>query len=233
MSIDDPLEPQLTAAQDELAKLRRRQERNQRAAFANGLMQGICSMLKAGDVALDCGANVGAVTHILAQSGADVYAFEPDPYAFGKLEKAMSGVENVTLLNAAVGVDVAVVRLMRAGNFTGNPRGASVKSTVVKGGRGIGESDTNTVEVRQISLLDQIEALVDQYGEIAFLKMDIEGAELSILEEMLRWGTFDKIRLTVAETHEKKFKDLRPRFAALRTAMAEAYPITKVNLDWI
>ena len=63
--------------------------------------------------------------------------------------------------------------------------------------------------------------------------MDIEGAELDVLEAMEAQGLFDKIKLTVAETHEKKFKHLRPRFAALRATVGAKYPITKVNLDWI
>ena len=71
----------------QLEKLQRRQERNQRAAMARGLLQGILSMLKPGDLVLDCGANVGAVTGPLAETGATVHAFEPDPFAFEKLKK--------------------------------------------------------------------------------------------------------------------------------------------------
>ncbi|MFK7879807.1 FkbM family methyltransferase [Roseobacter sp.] len=226
-------ETDLAAAQDALAKLKRRQKRNQRAAFAKGLMQGICSMLKPGDVALDCGANVGDVTLMLAQTGADVQAFEPDPYAFARLTAATQGIGNLTLHPVAVGVAEGTVRLMRADNFGDNPAGASVKSTVVSGGRKIDEAAQNAIEVSQISLLDHIDALCETHGEIAFLKMDIEGAELDLLEEMLKRGTFQKVRLTVVETHENKFKDLRPRFADLRAAVAKAYPITRVNLDWI
>lgn len=223
---------ELAVAEEALAKLKRRQERNQRAAFAKGLMQGICSMLKPGDIALDCGANVGEVTSLLAQTGAEVHAFEPDPYAFGKLRKAIQGAENVILHNAAVGIKNGSIRLMRAENFDDNPRGASVKSTVISGGRKIDENE-NGIDVTQISLLDRIAELVQKHGEIAFLKMDIEGAELDILEQMMQRGQFDKIRLTVAETHENKFKELRPRFSALRKVVAETYPVTKVNLDWI
>ena len=222
----------LVVAEEALAKLKRRQERNQRAAFAKGLMQGICSILKPGDIVLDCGANVGEVSGLLAQTGAEVHAFEPDPFAFGKLKKAMKGQENVILHNAAVGVENGSIRLMRAENFDDNPRGASVKSTVISGGRKIDEQE-NGIDVTQVSLLGRIDELVEQHGEIAFLKMDIEGAELDILEAMLKRNLFDKIRLTVAETHESKFKKLRPRFAALREAVTEKYPITKVNLDWI
>lgn len=226
-----PLDAEALAAQ--LEKLQRRQKRNERAAMARGLMQGICSMLKPGDIVLDCGANVGAVTIPLAQTGATVHAFEPDPYAFGKLTKATSGFSNVVLHNAAVGVTAGSIRLMRADNFDDNPRGASVKSTVISGGRKINEAETDSIEVPLISLLDTINDLHDKHGELAFVKMDIEGAELDILEAMQADKYFDKVRLTVAETHENKFKALRSRFKELRKAVSADYPITKVNLDWI
>jgi hypothetical protein len=78
-----------------------------------------------------------------------------------------------------------------------------------------------------------VQGLVAQHGRVAFVKMDIEGAELDLLESMDRQNLFPAIGLTVAETHEKKFRHLAPRFAALRVSVAAKYPITKVNLDWI
>ena len=180
---------------------------------------------------MDCGANMGVVTERLMQSGANVVAFEPDPYAFSILEQKFAHCENVALVNAAVGVGAGTVRLMRADNFGENPEGASVKSTILDGGRRI---DTeNSVEVPLIDFPSWIREQSAATGEIAFVKMDIEGAELDVLEAMEEQGLFDKITLTVAETHEKKFKHLRPRFAALRAAVGAKYPITKVNLDWI
>ena len=83
-----------------------------------------------------------------------------------------------------------------------------------------------------VNLPDIIRQLAAEHGEIAFLKMDIEGAELDLLETMLAEGLFDKIRLAVAETHEKKFRNLAPRCAALRDNVAKMYPPTRVNLDW-
>ena len=44
---------------------------------------------------------------------------------------------------------------------------------------------------------------------------------------------FSSIRCTVVETHERKFKELRPRFRALRERFTEKYAPSHVNLDWI
>lgn len=235
MTKTETLSDEVSALTDELEKLKRRQARNQRAAHAKGLLQGICSMLKPGDVVLDCGANVGEVTLPLARTGAEVHAFEPDPFAFEKIRKATREFPNVTLYAAAVGISAGSVRLMRAQNFSDNPRGASVKSTVISGGRMINEeeNDDNTINVELVSLPDFLSTLHGKNGDLAFLKMDIEGAELDILEVMFEQDLFDKVRLTVVETHENKFKDLRPRFKEIRKKVAIKYLETHVNLDWI
>ena len=224
---------QYAELQAEHDKFKRRAKRNARAQFARGLMQGILSMLRPGDVVLDCGANVGAVTGPLAETGATVHAFEPDPFAFAKLSERVAGMDNVVLHNAAVGVAAGSVRLMRAANFDDNPMSGSVKSTIITGGRNIDETDGATISVTMIALPDLLREIAAKTGEVAFLKMDIEGAELDLLEHMQTHGLFDLVRLTVAETHENKFRGLRPRFAALRAAVADTYPVTRVNLDWI
>lgn len=228
----------MTDAMDDLAalradydKLRRRAARNERTQFARGLMQGILSMLRPGDIVIDCGANLGDVTAPLAATGATVHAYEPDPYAFAQLTARVGDLPNVVLHNAAVGVAAGSVRLMRAANFDDNPKAGSVKSTIVTGGRNIAEGAA--IDVAMVALPAVIRDLAAGPGEIAFLKMDIEGAELDLLEHMQAEGLFGLVRLTVAETHEKKFADLRPRFAALREAIAAAHPVTRVNLDWI
>lgn len=229
----DDLAAEFEALKAAHQKLKRRAQRNERAHFARGLLQGILSMLKPGDVVFDCGANVGAVTGPLAETGATVHAFEPDPFAFEELSKRIKGMDNVVLHNVAVGVTAGTVQLMRAANFDDNPMGGSVKSTVIAGGRNIDESEGATIEVAMIALPDMIREVAGQAGRVAFLKMDIEGAELDLLEHMQAHGLFDLVGLTVAETHENKFRDLRPRFAALREAVAAQYPVTRVNLDWI
>lgn len=224
---DTPDIPQKSKVEMRAEKLIRRQKRNMRKAWAEGFLSGICAQLRPGDTVMDCGANMGVVTAQLAATGANVLAYEPDPFAFERLTARFADVPNVTLFNAAVAALPGTVRLMRAENFDANPEGASVKSTILKGGRQI--DGDSAIEVQALSFPD----LLDEYGPVAFVKMDIEGAELDILETMLARDLFGQVRTLVAETHERKFRDLRPRFHALRTAVSERFSPTHVNLDWI
>lgn len=229
---DAPADPAPRRGKEKTAEaLIRRAKRNQRKAWAEGYLAGICSLLRPGDLAVDLGANVGEVTARLAATGADVVAFEPDPITFAKLQARFAGQANVTLVHAAVGTAEGTVRLMRADNFADNPDGASVKSTILDGGRRIDAA--NAVEVRLIDFPAWVRQQVAARGGIAFVKMDIEGAELEILEAMDRDRLFDSIRGLVAETHERKFPDLRPRYRALKAAIAEHEPSGKITLDWI
>lgn len=220
---------------DEEQKRQRRarwkEQRRLKNARSEGMMQGIVSMLQPGDVVLDCGANVGAVCEPLAQSGATVHAFEPDPYAFSQLSARVGQFDNVTLHNAAVGSHAGTVKLQRATGFDDDPARNSVKSTIIEGGRSTDGGEM--VDVEMIDFPAFVRALLAEHGKIAFLKMDIEGAELDLMETMFAADMFEDIRLTVVETHEKKFKELRPRYAKLRKDVGAKYPITRINLDWI
>jgi FkbM family methyltransferase len=224
-------DPRVAELEAKLSKLRRREQRNLRQARAHGFLDGILALLRPGDVVIDCGANVGEVSSLLAATGATVIAFEPDPYAFGKLSERLADCANVTLHQQAVSTEAGTLRLMRAANFDDNPRGGSVKSTLLSGGRGISEEDSIDVEV--IDFVAFLRDLVAKSGQVAFLKMDIEGAELALLKEMDKAGLFSDIRCLVAETHERKFKDLRSDYRALREELSEKYSPQHVNLDWI
>lgn len=214
-----------------LKKLKRKHVRQLQVAKAHGLMLGVVAMLRQGDVVVDCGANQGDITDQLAATGAIVHAFEPDPYNLQKLKARFAGAENVHLHAAAVGVGSGTIRLMRAANWDANPELASVKSTIVAGGMNIAEAEG--IDVDLIDFPAFLRGLIATHGRVAFVKMDIKGAELDLLERMLSERLFDQVQLTVAETHEHKFRELRPRFAALRTDIAAAYPPSRVNLDWI
>jgi len=219
--------------QTRFEKLKRRQKRNERAAWAEGFLTAVCGMLKPGDVAIDCGANVGDVSALLLSTGADVVAFDPEPWAVEKLKRRFEGEPRYSLHNVAVGVRDGTITLMRAENFSKNAKGASVKSTIIEGGHKISPRGANSVEVVQIDFVRFVQDLIRERGEIAFIKMDIEGAELELLPAMDEAGVFDSIRCIVVETHEQKFRELRPAFKNMRAQFAEKYAPSHVNLNWI
>jgi FkbM family methyltransferase len=209
----------------------RRHRRELLQARADSLLQGVASMLRPGDVVVDGGAHWGDVTERLAATGATVHAFEPDPVNFARLQARFAGVATVHLHAAALGVAAGMGRLSRLAGWQDDPRRALAKSTLMDGHPQMAGAER--VEVPVIDLLVFLDGLMAERGEVAVLKLDIEGAELAILEEMLTRRLFDRIRLTLAETHERLFPALQPRYAALRAAVADTWPATRVNLDWI
>src|SRR5437879_2510751 len=58
--------------------------------------------LQPGDIAIDAGANVGDITAVMAATGATVYAFEPNPFAFKALRRRFASNPNVHCINKAV-----------------------------------------------------------------------------------------------------------------------------------
>jgi FkbM family methyltransferase len=219
--------------QQKLDKLRRRQRRNERAEWASGFLTAVCGMLRPGNLAIDCGANVGDIPARLLASGADVIAFDPEPFAVEKLRHRFADEARFQLIGAAVGTCKGTVHLMRASNFNDNAALGSVKSTVVTGGRMIDETEGNTIAVEQIDFVAFLRDQIARRGEIAFLKMDIEGAELDLIPAIDAAGLFDHIRCTVVETHERKFRARRDDFARMREGIAARHSPSRVNLDWI
>ena len=74
---------------------------------------------------------------------------------------------------------------MRAEGFEGDEMAASVKSSILQGGRAMTSDDF--VEVELIDFTAFLKDRIAERGEIAFAKMDIEGAEFSVLPALVPW----------------------------------------------
>lgn len=180
-----------------------------------------------GDIVFDLGANVGEVTQLFAATGATVHAYEPDPVTFAHLETNVGALPNVVLHAQAVGAQKGKVKLMRHKKFATNFARFSTSSTVIFDTARV--DPALTVEVEMVSFRDIVE---QAKCRIALVKMDIEGAELQILDMLADApDLLARIDTLFVETHQH----LRPadtqHILKLRE-WAASFAQPDINLHW-
>lgn len=179
-----------------------------------------------GLAAVDLGANVGDFTCRLAQFASTVYAFEPDPWAFSELQKRTAHLANVVLIPAAAGGDEGVVRLFRHPKRHENRLLSSV-SSICADSR-IVKRQSQAIDVEKIDFVKWLKGSPEQFG---LLKIDIEGAEVELLEALLWSDEVERFNYIFCETHEPELPHLLDRYTKLRSR-AESLGHPTVNLDW-
>ncbi len=133
--------------------------------------------LREGDTVVDVGANVGYYTLIAASlvgPEGRVYAFEPDPRSFSLLERnvRLNGFSNVVLERKAVADQAGTLRLYLAPENKGDHRIYAPS-----------DEQRDWIEVEAITLDDYFG---ERAAEVDLVKIDTQGAELSILRGMSR-----------------------------------------------
>lgn len=180
-----------------------------------------------GMTCIDLGANIGECTRKMASRTKRVIAFEPDPWAYAALQTNVADLDNVKIENAAAGTSESTVLLYRHGRFDEDPALNSQSSSVISGKTNVDEE--GAIEVQQIDFIRFLENLNEDIG---LLKMDIEGAEVDILEALFdRPDILNRINHIFAETHERRIPGHKPRVNALR----ERTKLIKrpyINLYW-
>lgn len=178
------------------------------------------------DIAIDCGANVGIYTEIMARSGAKVFAFEPNPVAFAALQERVVDYPNVKLFQAASTVKPGNFKLYSHRHAKRDPLLYSVSSSLISAKSNVNENDF--FEVEGIVLSDFIEQLD---SPVKLLKMDVEGAEIDIINDLIDRGLHKNIVAGFVEVHDRRVKSLREPTAALRKRL-EKEGATQITLDW-
>jgi len=211
--------------------LKRRVKRQRMVGYYNGLLDGYLLSLGPDDIIVDCGANVGEISSRMAASGAQVYAFEPDPWSFERLEANTKKFDNVHRIQAGVGAVAGQFTLYRSASFDDRPKRASVASSLVADMRDV-DDKADGIAVDVIDLPAWLDEKISEGLRIGLIKIDIEGAELDLMDAIMDKGLPDKVGLILVETHEKQLPQEAARFAALRERVKD-FPEGRINLDWI
>lgn len=139
---------------------------------------------------VDCGANIG-MTLLFFKAfcpDAQVIAFEPDPFTFAQLVKTIevNGLRDVQAGNAAVGDRDGIVAFF---NSALDPGSLTASTDPAWGGN-------TRQEVRVVRLSTLLREPVD------FLKLDVEGAEYEVVQDLIATGAIGWVLEAVIEYHE-------------------------------
>jgi FkbM family methyltransferase len=187
----------------------------------------LLAIIGEGSIVIDCGANVGDITNQFAKTGATVYSFEPDPAAFARLEKRFKDLPNVILHQKAVWIENTQIPFFFHEARSGNELELTVSSSVISNKSNV--SNTNKVMVEAIDLVAFIDNLKAQ---VALIKIDVEGAEIEILKQILEKETYKKFDLAVVETHETKIPGHVEEVAKINAILKEK-GVENIKLNWI
>lgn len=156
-----------------------------------------CSRLEGAPRILDCGSNIGLSVLFFKHVWPDarVVAFEPDPRCFEALSRnvGVNKLLGVELHNAAVGNQDGRVEFFTDPTRTGSLRG-SVFQERARGGPGV------TATAVKLSGFLRTE-------RASLLKIDVEGAELDVMDDLTATDSWGKVDNVIVEYHH----NLMPR----------------------
>ena len=177
---------------------------------------------------IDLGANVGKYTRQMASIVREVIAFEPDPWTAEQLRTNLADLTNVRIERVAAGIREGTALLWRHERFEHNPEKYSTSSSTISD-KFDDTAQNQAIEVPIVNFADYICSLDRDIGVI---KIDIEGAEVEILEALMdRPALLSRIDHIFVETHERQIPGQAARVHALRTRIAHMdHPY--INLDW-
>jgi FkbM family methyltransferase len=182
--------------------------------------------LSAGKIAIDCGANVGLFTLEMAATGATVHAFEPNAHAFAELQKRSAAFPNVVCHRKAVSDRPGSLKLFLHENADRDPVKWSTGSSTLPFKGNVSKENFETVEA-----VDLVAFIEELGGRVALLKIDVEGAEIGILNRLIDSGVHGAVGQVFVEVHDHKISDLIAPTNALRNRIRDE-GITNINLDW-
>lgn len=176
---------------------------------------------------IDCGANVGHISKLLASTGASVISFEPDPIAWQQLTKRCGRKKNIQLIQKGVWHKTSTIQLFAHIDSTGTEPSFTVGSSVIAG-----KTNVSTSQAQSIQVIDLVEFMQQQNRKIDLVKLDVEGAEIEILEHIIATGTWNLFDRMYVETHETKIPSQQPALEKIKLQLKEK-GISNIRLNWI
>ncbi len=170
---------------------------------------------------------MGDVTAVLARTGAEVHAFEPNPHAFAVLRERFGGTSNVRLHHEAALDRAARVRLFLHVDSGHDPVRASVGSSLLPF-----KGNVDPASYVDVDAVDLARFVLELERSVRILKLDVEGVECPIVHHLLDTGVIDRVETMFVELHDAHIPELREENARLRERLAQEGLTDRVLTDW-
>jgi FkbM family methyltransferase len=138
--------------------------------------------VSAGDVVFDVGANIGNRVKILLRLGARVVAVEPQRECAKVLRAVFGRDPQFVLVEKALGAAEGQAEIMISDANTISSLSREWMDAVVDSGR-FGDQRWDRTQPVALTTLDR---LIEQYGDPAFVKIDVEGFEYEVVKGLSR-----------------------------------------------
>ena len=133
-----------------------------------------------GDILIDCGANVGLITDIGLFQEMEVYAFEPNKAALRLLNKKYANNPKVHLYPVAVSDKNTTLTF-----YSTEQELFDQGATIISSGAKLCKHN-QSYEVECVRLVNSIKNdILPKHKHIHLLKLDVEGAEFAIMEDII------------------------------------------------
>lgn len=182
--------------------------------------------LDSDSIVIDCGANIGDISSVMSRYGAKIYAFEPTKSTFEILEKRFSEKDNVECIQKAVWKSEGTIKLYHHQWSPDNEIFWSSGNSLLKEKGNVNENDYELVETIDLA------EFVKQLGKVDLVKMDIEGAEIELINHLIDSKAIDNIDYLICETHERKNDFLKDSTQQLREKITNLGLNHKIDLNW-
>ncbi|AZT84508.1 FkbM family methyltransferase [Marinobacter sp. NP-4(2019)] len=184
--------------------------------YEHSMLRSMSSRLKAGDLVLDVGANIGNHTlYLAAVTGCRVHSFEPNKMLCGALQQSIE----------ANGLsDTVWVHNVGVGSATGSARFAHEDEANL-GAQSLLVEDGDSAGIEVIRLDD-----LELDGPVAALKIDVEGMEQDVLEGAKKLLTRDKPLLYIECQKKEDFHLIAQWVGSQGYIYNETYNATPTHL---